>query len=298
MEISDDIPDGLVFLPGHETNKEYEWKMYDAEGNETEDPLNAVEIRTEYLENDLLETFDLTKGIKENNPDYAEVKVAFQVIEENITQEDRIIINKAQITEDKAVDQDGNEIDIDDEDSIPDEWNEGEDDQDIEKIYVKKFDLALLKWVTKTIVTVDGKTTETETGFTAYDNPEPIAKVVIDKKKLDRTKVKFVYSIIIMNQGEIEGYATEITDYIPEGLGYLMDYKENTDNFWIPVIDSKTKNLDLVGEDGLYKAEADIKNLEVSDFYSKDSLAEVKVLAGKAKISSTALEDLYTKSTY
>lgn len=226
MEVSDDIPDGLVFLPTHETNKQYKWKMLDNDGKETDDPQKAVEIRTTYLENTLLKPYDPTKGISETepyNPDYAEVKVAFQVIEEEMTQEDRIIINKAQITKDKAVDEEGNEIDIDDIDSIPDEWNEGEDDQDIEKIYVKYFDLALLKWVTQTRVTVDGKTIITDTGFTPYDDPEPIAKVVIDKKKLSKTTVKFVYNIIIMNQGEIPGYATEITDYIPEGLEFVAE---------------------------------------------------------------------------
>ena len=226
MEVSDDIPDGVEFLPNNETNKKYKWEMLDANGKKTDDPTKAVEIRTKYLENSLLKPYDQTKAISEEtpfNPDYAEVKVAFLVVEENITQEDRIITNKAQITEDKAVDEEGNEIDIDDEDSIPDKWNEGEDDQDVEHIYVKKFDLALLKWVTQTIVTVDGKTTTTDTGFTPYDAPEPIAKVVIDKKKLDKTTVKFVYNIIIMNQGEIEGYATEVTDYIPEGLEFAQE---------------------------------------------------------------------------
>ena len=226
MEISDDIPDGLEFLPNNQTNIDYSWVMIDSNGDETTDPSKAVEIRTRYLENELLNPYDPTKEISDVeplNPDYADVKVAFKVVEKNITQEDRIVINKAQITADKAVDEEGNEIDIDDEDSIPDEWNEGEDDQDIEKIYVKKFDLALLKWVTKTIVTVDGTTTTTETGFTPYDDPEPIAKVVIDKKKLNKTTVKFVYNIIIMNQGEIAGYATEITDYIPEGLEFIAD---------------------------------------------------------------------------
>ena len=223
MELSDDIPDGLYFLPNNETNKEYKWIMIDKDGKETQDPLKAVEIRTKYLSDTLLKPYDSSKEISDTNPNYAEVKVAFQVLEENITQKDRIIINKAQITEDKAVDENGKEIDIDDIDSIPDKWNEGEDDQDIEKIYVKYFDLALLKWVTKTIVTVDGKTTTTETGFTPYDKPEPIAKAVIDKKKLDKTTVKFVYNIIIMNQGEIEGYATEITDYIPEGLEFVAE---------------------------------------------------------------------------
>ena len=246
MEVSDDIPDGLEFLPDHATNQEYGWKMYDANGEETTNPAEAVEIRTRYLENDLLNPYDPTKEIsvvEPLNPDYAEVKVAFKVVEKDITQEDRIIINKAQITEDKAVDEEGNEIDIDDEDSIPDEWNEGEDDQDIEKIYVKEFDLALLKWVTQTIVTVDGNTTVTDTGFTPYDDPEPIAKVVIDKNKLDRTTVKFVYNIIIMNQGEIPGYATEITDYIPEGLEFIPE-----DNpIWTKVDDNKITTRALEG---------------------------------------------------
>ena len=103
--------------------------------------------------------------------------------------------------------------------------------------------MALLKWVTKTIVTVDGETTVSETGFTPYDDPEPIAKVVIDKKKLDKTTVKFVFNIIVMNQGEIEGYATEITDYIPEGLEFVAE-----DNpIWTQVDESRITTRALEG---------------------------------------------------
>jgi len=246
MEVSDDIPDGLVFLPEHELNKQYGWKMYDINGEETDDFTKAVEIRTKYLENTLLNPYDATKAISDTeplNPDYADVKVVFQVLEENITQEDRIVINKAQITQDKAVDENGDELDLEDEDSIPDEWNEGEDDQDIEKIYVQKFDLALLKWVTQTIVTVDGKTTTTDTGFTPYDDPEPIAKVVIDKNKLNKTTVKFVYNIMITNQGEIAGYATEITDYIPAGLEFF----EEDNPIWTKEGDNKITTRALEG---------------------------------------------------
>ena len=226
MEISDDIPEGLVFLPDHTTNITYKWIMLDANGQVTEDPLEAVEIRTKYLENRLLKPYDSTKSIsvvEPLNPDYAEVKVAFKIAEKDVMQPDRIVMNKAQITKDKPVDENGNELDIPDEDSIPGKWNPGEDDQDVEYVYVKIFDLALLKWVTKTIVIVDGKTTTTETGFTPYDNPEPIAKVVVDKKKLSKTTVKFVYKIMITNQGEIPGYATEITDYIPAGLEFVEE---------------------------------------------------------------------------
>ena len=66
------------------------------------------------------------------------------------------------------------------------------------------FDLSLLKWITKTEVTVDGKTTITETGFQPNtgktettgirenSEEEPIAKVELDRKKLKNTVVKFI----------------------------------------------------------------------------------------------------------
>ena len=61
-----------------------------------------------------------------------------------------------------------------------------------------------------------------------------------------------------------------------------MDYKTNTDNFWVPVIDETTKTKDLVGANGLYQSEAAIKYLVLSDFYGITSLSEVIIFAGKA----------------
>ena len=255
-EIEDDIPEGLIFLPENDTNKKFRWVMYrpveedeDLEGKttlirnnkiyvETDDVEKATIIRTDYLSeangtiNDEGENSNLLKAFKKStmeSPDYRDVKVAFKVSQTDIPEDnkDKIIINKAHITEDSD----------DDEDSTPDEWNDHEDDQDIEKIYVQEFDLALFKWVTKTIVTVDGKTTETETGFKPNtgkteqsgenyrenSEDEPIASVVIDKKKLSKTVVKFEYNIKVINEGDIEGFATEITDYIPEGLEFIAE---------------------------------------------------------------------------
>ena len=242
-EIEDDIPEGLIFLPDDETNKEYGWKMYyrDEEGNlvETENVEEAEVIRTDYLSeakgtideetgknSNLLEIFD-KETMKE--PDHRDIKVVFKVSQKDIPEDntDGIIINKAQITKDSD----------DDEDSIPDEWNDPEDDQDKEYIYVQKFDLALFKWVTQTVVTVDGKTTTTETGFKPNvgqteqsgegyrenSEEEPIASVTIDKKKLNSTTVKFVYNIKVVNEGDISGYATEITDYVPQGLKFVVE---------------------------------------------------------------------------
>lgn len=220
-EIKDDIPEGLEFLPENETNTEYRWVMVDGNGKETEDITKAVSIKTDYLSkeqedetnrNNLLKAFD-SENMKE--PDYRDIKVAFKVTEPNTS--DRIIINKAQISDDS--DKNGN--DVIDKDSTPDKWNEGEDDQDIEKIKVKYFDLALRKWVTQAIIVENGKETIHQTGHKAEDDPEEVVKVEIKESKLNKVVVKFRYKIRITNEGEIAGYATEISDYIPEGLKFV-----------------------------------------------------------------------------
>ena len=43
------------------------------------------------------------------------------------------------------------------------------------------------------------------------------------RKKLNQVTVKFRYSIRVYNEGEIAGYAKEITDYVPEGLKFLPE---------------------------------------------------------------------------
>ena len=224
-EVADDIPDGLRFLPENETNTQYRWIMYDEDGNVTDSVEEAVEIRTDYLSKEqeetegenLLEAFNREEAIGEENPDYRDLKVAFEVVEPNGS--DRIIVNSAQITEDS--DENGNPVE--DIDSIPDEWNEGEDDQDREYIKLTYFDLALRKWVTEAIVIEDGKETVTQTGHTAEMDPEPVVKVELYRKDLNKVTVKFRYKIRITNEGDIAGYAKEITDYVPEGLRFVAE---------------------------------------------------------------------------
>ena len=224
-EVADDIPEGLKFLPENETNKEYRWVMYDEEGNETENVEEAVEIRTDYLSKEqeetegenLLEAFNPEEPVGEGNPDYRDIKVAFEVVEPNGS--DKIIVNSAQITDDS----DENGDPVEDKDSIPDEWNEGEDDQDKEYIKLTYFDLALRKWVTEAIVIEDGKETVTQTGHTAEMDPEPVVKVELYRKDINDVVVKFRYKIRVTNEGDIAGYAKEITDYVPEGLRFIAE---------------------------------------------------------------------------
>lgn len=227
-EITDDIPDGLEFLPEHEVNSGkdgYKWVMLDEEGKITQDVSKAKKITTNYLS----ENNDPTKvlsGYKEENGaktlSYQDVKVAFKVIEPKNSK--RIVINTAEISK----------ASMEDIDSIPGNSKIEEDDIDNEYLRVETFDLALKKWVTETRVTYKGKTTTTKTGFTA-DSTE-MAKVDIVASRLKSTTVKFVYNIQIINEGQVAGTATEIKDYVPSGLkfeeedneGWVYDKKDDS----------------------------------------------------------------------
>ena len=91
------------------------------------------------------------------------------------------------------------------------------------KCKVEYFDLALLKYVTKAIVIENGVEQITETGYDGTEEPEPVVKVELHRKKLDEVTVKFGFGIKITNEGDIPGYATEITDYVPEGLRFVAE---------------------------------------------------------------------------
>ena len=231
-EISDDIPEYLEYLPEDSTNKEYKWVMYNKDGKETDKVEEATKLKTTYLskENEKKNGEYLLKAFDGNveNISYHDVKIAFKVKDPNSNT--YIITNHAQISDD--TDKNGKEID--DIDSKTDEWIEGEDDQDVEHVKVEYFDLSLLKYVTKVIVEENGKQQITETGYNGLEDPEPVVKVELKRKKLNEVVVKFGYGIKITNEGDIAGYAKEITDYIPEGLKFVAednpDWKDEGNN--------------------------------------------------------------------
>ena len=214
----DDLPAGLEYLPDSEVNKEYRWVLVDENDNEVDDISKAKYIITDYLskdqgEDNLIKAFDPDTM---DRPDSKIVKVQFKVTEP--TTSDRILINSAQIA--KETDSDGKVVT--DRDSTPNEWK-NEDDEDIEKVRVLYFDLALRKWVTEAIVTKDGKETIYQTGHKAEDNPESIVKVDLKKSDLSKVTVKFRYKIRITNQGQIAGEAKVVRDDIPAGLKFVKE---------------------------------------------------------------------------
>ena len=232
QEISDDIPKGLVFVTDNETNKKYDWKLYDKDGKATTDLKQAVSVKTDYLSKEKSEDRKDDSLIKAATSDdktlnYKDVQIVFKVDEAVAkSNEERKIINTAEITDD--ADKDGNPID--DVDSTPNNNKDGEDDIDKEQVYVKYFDLSLKKDLVKIIVIEDGTTREISIAST-----DGLQKVEIHRNKISTTTVKFVYNITIKNEGEIAGYATEITDYIPTGLEFIEDENKQ----WTKVSDNK-----------------------------------------------------------
>ena len=225
-EVTDDMPEGLEFLPNNAVNTEYRWQMIDKDGKVTTDVTKAVKITTDYLSKsqedltgrkNLIKAFDSEKGLTAENPDYKDLKVAFKVIEPNTS--DRILVNTAEISKD--LDESGSEVE--DIDSIPGNGKLTEDDIDKEYVKVKYFDLALKKWVSQAIV-IDGKEqTVINSGHTGDENPEPALKVDLKEKKINSVTVKFVYQIKVINEGEIAGYAKEVKDHIPAGLEFIQE---------------------------------------------------------------------------
>ena len=239
-EITDDMPAGLEFLVDNEINKEYRWQMLDEYQEATTDISKAKYIVSDYLSdeqekatgrNNELKAFDPNAGVTDTNPDYKDVKVAFKVTYVPKTKEetDRTIVNIAQISKDSDDDIDSTPGRDDPFDPKDPEYPE--DDIDYDNVKVKYFDLSLLKWVSQTKVTLDGKTVVTDTGHTAETskNEAPV-KLEIASKDIKKVVIKYVYMIQVTNEGEIEGYATEVKDYIPEGLKF--ESADNTEWKW------------------------------------------------------------------
>ena len=85
---------------------------------------------------------------------------------------------------------------------------------DIGLIENAKFDLSLEKYVTKVVVT-------NSTESVNYDFGEStLAKIEIAAKKLAGSTILVQYEINVSNEGDIQGYANDILDYIPKELEF------------------------------------------------------------------------------
>ena len=199
------IPDGLVFIPDNEVNKNFEWKMCKVDSNGrvsiTENPEEADIVITDYLVGKTIGKFDIdTKTVN-----YLDVQAVFKVDESKIATEDRIIENRVQIMKNKNDDN-------------------TENDETTEKLYVKYFDLSLEQYIANVKVKTNDDERNIEVG---YDKKDTLVKVDVKRSEQEQTKLIVTYGLLIKNVGEIPGYATEITDYIPE------DFKLISTDIWM-----------------------------------------------------------------
>ena len=227
-EVKDDVPEGLEFLPENTTNINYRWVMYNEQGEVTENPEEAVSIRTDYLSkaqadetgrDNLIDAF-APETMEE--PDYKEVRIAFKVTMPNTS--DRIIINTAEISED--ANEKGEPVE--DIDSTPDNDKDGEDDIDIEKVKVKYFDLALRKFITgvnEEEITNRVPVFSIKDGKYTYTHPKDPVEVANGDT--------VIYTLRIFNEGNQAGYAEEVKDDLPEGLEFLPENSINTEYRWV-----------------------------------------------------------------
>ncbi|MCI8700342.1 MAG: hypothetical protein HFJ47_03250 [Clostridia bacterium] len=235
QEITNNIPEYLEYLPHYEINQKYEWKMYDEEGNETEDAKKAVKIKTNYLakgegkekeENN--QEVNLIKGLRQTSEeqnsdlDYKDVKVAFKL--KDLDSSEHIISSLAQISE--ITDREGKPIKDMESQENNEELQVKEENEYNVNIKVQCFDLALTQYLTKVIIIENGEQQVTNTGNIGNNN-DIIPEVEIDKDRIQQTVLKFVYKIKITNEGDIAGYAKKITDYIPSGLQFNAEDNPN-----------------------------------------------------------------------
>ena len=101
---------------------------------------------------------------------------------------------------------------------------------DMGLIEAKIFDLALTKRITKVTV-------QNSKGTKSYDfdNTE-LAKVDINGKNLSGSSVIVEYAITVKNEGEVEGYAKKIVDYMPKEL----EFSTELNNSWYKGNDGKS----------------------------------------------------------
>ena len=194
------IPDGLVFVPENDVNKKYGWVMYtvdeDGELHETDETGKADLVATDYLVDKEINAY---KKQESETLSYLDIDVVFEVDESKITSTDRIIENKVQIVPNKN-------------DDYP------ENDESTERIYVKYFDLDITKYIEEVKVN-NGKDEKVQK--VGQDKKGELVEIDVKERKVKNTTITVTYGLIVKNIGEIPGYATEITDYVPEDFKLL-----------------------------------------------------------------------------
>ena len=202
QKITNIIPEGMKFVEDNKINKENGWKQTDKKTVET------TKLKFDSgSENEI-------EALKENKIDFLDIPLILEVTEKQKLDEE--ILNKTIV---EQVDIRKEKIDFED-----------EKEKTILPIKIHYTDF-IINNVIKKMVEVN-KNGQKE-HFTAVTN-EQLAKVEIDAKNIDNTKLQVIYQISVTNNGNAKGKATEVAMYLPEGLEISMqenpEWEKVTDN--------------------------------------------------------------------
>ena len=261
------------------------------------------EITTDYLAKgkgaeiaqngaNLIKAFDKEKAytnlVNEKNPDYKEISVVLKVVSNDGI--GTIIRNEAAITED--TDSDGNPID--DRDSDTEKWVKYEDDEDYDNVKLQSFDLALRKFTiavskdtnieeSEYLKNSDGKYTrapivDTSKLNTIDENGELITTAIYNHSK-EPVEVRqndiVVYMLRVYNEGEIDGYASEIKDHLPEYLEFVNG-EFNTRYGWTVSEDGRTVTTKYLENSIIDKAQSNANGNIILSYKEVPIMCKVK----------------------
>ena len=279
-EIVDYLPTGLKFIEDNETNKNYKWVLSADGKTVTTTVTNGLDIPAlnksngnitqAYVDIVCEVTSDAVSGAKLTN--IAEIK------SDNI--EDRDSTPDSLSTKIDSIDR-GTYIGTSGKTDLTDStyyYKGYEDDDDFETVVVdgKAFDLSLQKFITQ-INGKDVKSREPVVDTTSLKNGSTNATYkTVKTPELVQAGDIVKYTIRVYNEGELDGYAESVADYLPDGLGYLVNYNDNINNYWAinKGTEAELKTIKLS------EIEGGSKNLKLEDFTGVTDLNNVEVVVG------------------
>lgn len=101
------------------------------------------------------------------------------------------------------------------------------------------FDLKLDKYISKVVIKNSSSTT-----VKGYTNAS-LAKVELNAKTINDTKLEIEYEIKITNEGEVSGYAKKVVDYLPEELEFSAQSNKGWEEKDGMLINSSIQNVEI-----------------------------------------------------
>lgn len=199
--------------------------------------------------------------------DYRDVQIECEVVAK-VSNNDTNLKNIAEITgatnsnDEEMIDRDSTPDNVDTE-NYGDKSQEDDDDFEDLVILGQYFDLSLRKFITQVNNTElkdeDGNYLREpvvdltplisgESTTAIYNHPKDPVKVSIGDE--------VIYTIRVYNEGQIDGYVHEITDYLPEHLEFVND-EFNASYGWKIGEDGRTITTDITSPDTEYSASRD-----------------------------------------